>query len=353
MTQRNLGKPDLDKALESAVRQCDVEKVKALLKQGANPNSKVDRIEGREEKVSLLRLNWTLLLINKMDFNKRSENTQFFEIMKALLEQGADPNLWDANGNGYGENLLFDVGYYDVFFGSDAEIEWINLLLMNGADPRLLLPHFKSAAPWQHLHKNNFTSLADSIIQSPLMQIRMMLENGHSLNALPDRLKNASTQMISALIIYAAEHDRADVINTIFNTYQRDPEFKFLINQRDLIEQIRICFKGNNSLSIPDKLIRIIPSAPTMSTLFREKKSSSEEPEAPPPPYAYPKSTSSKVTGWLYSFFQNKQKATSKKPVMEEPPPYSPNPPSYEEAVAPKKPQAGIMESIKRIFRFK
>ena len=109
---------------------------------------------------------WTALMMACRNSNNYSNN----EIVKLLLENGADPNLKDYNG---WTSLMSACRYSNT----DSNIETVKLLLENGADPNL-----KNNNEWTALMLACRNSNTDSNTET----VKLLLENGADPNLKDD-----------------------------------------------------------------------------------------------------------------------------------------------------------------------
>lgn len=120
---------DHTQSLANALKQQSIEGVRAALGRGANPNAYLGDY-------SMLELHYRE--IDPLDSLERDE-AQGIEILKTLLEAGADPNQsLEKGGEGY---LLHTVSQH-------SRLPWMKLLLEQGADPNLRSDDGKTALDW-------------------------------------------------------------------------------------------------------------------------------------------------------------------------------------------------------------
>jgi ankyrin repeat protein len=139
---RTLNIEIINKLLEYAIRQRNLNRMRFLLKLGANPNGQLEEyIFHNYDDGEILIFPYLLALINQRSilyqYNPNIEqlDTPVEELIECLLEYGADPNILDTNGisiGGSAKSALFSA----VFFNQPRIIE---LLIQYGADMNYII----------------------------------------------------------------------------------------------------------------------------------------------------------------------------------------------------------------------
>jgi|GEM_PF-2312432 len=157
---------NVDPELHIAAYEGDVERVKKLLKKGADPNARNVvswtplHVAASKNHIEITKL----LLEHGADPNVQEEHGRtplhvaasknHVDVVKLLLERGADPNTQDENGH--------TPLHYSAFYG---QVDVVRLLLEHGADPNIQ-------------NKDGETPLHVAASEGHVDIVRLLLEHG-------------------------------------------------------------------------------------------------------------------------------------------------------------------------------
>lgn len=155
-------------ALHFAVREADLESVKALVEAGADVNQ-------------VSEFGWTPLLT--------ATQNRFYELGKYLLEHGANPNV--ANEGGWNplyiatDNRNIESGDYPTRKPDMDHLEYIKLLLAAGTDPNLRMnssTETRTIFTHQWLREEGATPFLRAAQSSDVELMKLLLEHGADPN---------------------------------------------------------------------------------------------------------------------------------------------------------------------------